>query len=269
MRENFPQCLAKVLVHEGQWSDHPADPGGATMRGITLATFRSFYRNNRLSKDDLRKITDAQIAEIYRKRYWDVVKGDDLPAGVDYAVFDFGVNSGPSRAAKFLQRIVGVAQDGAIGPQTLAAVNRTGAPEVIRLLCDARLAWLKTLGTFATFGRGWTTRVNAVKRDAQVMRGISPPASPPPVPPVSPSPARPPVQPGHDAGSPETAGDPASVPTGSLTPAQTIGAGTAIALGAGAAVSTGANGVGLWIGVALAIAAVAFVAFRIIAGRKE
>jgi lysozyme family protein len=214
MKENFGACLAKVLVHEGGWSDHPADPGGATMKGITLATFRSFYRNNRLGKDDLRKITDAQIAEIYRKRYWDAVNGDELPAGVDYAVFDFGVNSGPARSAKFLQRVVGVAQDGAIGPQTLAAINRTGAPETIRLLCDARLAWLKTLTTFATFGRGWTTRVNAVKRDAQAMRDLSPPASPPRVPPVSPLPPTSPVQPGHDAGAPETAGDPSRPATG-------------------------------------------------------
>jgi lysozyme family protein len=210
LRENFPQCLAKVLVHEGGWSDHPADPGGATMRGITLATFRSFYKNNRLSKDDLRKITDAQIAEIYRKRYWDAVKGDDLPAGVDYAVFDFGVNSGPSRAVKFLQRIVGTAQDGVIGPQTLTAVNRTGAPEVIRLLCDARLAWLKTLSTFATFGRGWTTRVNAVKRDAQAMRlpvldaapAPAPRPTPPPVKPTAPSPPPPDVEPSTPSPAP-------------------------------------------------------------------
>lgn len=171
---NFDRCLALTLVHEGGWSDHPKDPGGATMKGITLATFRGYYRNNRLTKDDLRNITDAQLKEIYKARYWDAVKGDDLPKGVDYAVFDFAVNSGPGRAAKFLQKIVGVEQDGAIGALTLAAVKSPSRPvAIITALCAARLSWLRTLSTFATFGNGWTTRVRAVEAGATSMVGLS------------------------------------------------------------------------------------------------
>lgn len=214
MRENFERSLSLVLVHEGTWADHPDDPGGATMKGITLATFRGYYKNNRLTKDDLRNITDAQLREIYRKRYWDAVKGDDLPLGVDYAVFDFAVNSGPSRAAKFLQKIVGVTQDGQIGPQTLAAVLTPSRPvAIITALCAARLAWLRTLRTYAVFGRGWKARVEDVAAHASQMIGNRPRPAPPPAQPAAPTN---PVQPGHDAGSPETAGDPASVPTGFL-----------------------------------------------------
>ncbi len=217
MRENFVASLARVLVHEGGWSDHPADPGGATMRGITLATFRSYYRNNRLSKSDLRAITDEQIAEIYRKRYWDAVRGDDLPAGVDYAVFDFGVNSGPSRSIKALQKVVGVTQDGAIGPVTLAAVARKPAGPIISELCSGRLAWLQTLKTYPTFGRGWKRRVEEVQRDALAMM-----SSPPTVRPVTPIaaptvilPQRAP-QPDEEPSGTQTAGGASSGSTGLL-----------------------------------------------------
>lgn len=203
MRSNFERSLALVLVHEGGWSDHPKDPGGATMKGITLATFRGFYRNNRLTKEDLRNITDTQLREIYKVRYWDAVLGDDLPNGIDYAVFDFAVNSGPARAVKFLQKIVGTAQDGKMGPLTLAAVQSPARPvAIITALCTARLAWLQTLSTFLTFGTGWARRVRNVEATATAMVGVRS------------RPSAEPVQPGHDAGAPETAGDPASAPTG-------------------------------------------------------
>jgi lysozyme family protein len=206
MRDNFQRSLALVLVHEGGWADHPKDPGGATMKGITLATFRGFYRNNRLTKDQLRAITNAQLQEIYRKRYWDAVKGDDLPLGVDYAVFDFAVNSGPGRAAKFLQKIVGVPQDGQIGPQTLAAVLTPSRPvAIITSLCADRLAWLRKLSTFATFGRGWTTRVRSVETDAQLMVGSRPRPS---------APVQSPVQPPSLSPAPEEATRGDDAPTG-------------------------------------------------------
>src|SRR5690606_33792979 len=120
MDRNFKRALSLVLKHEGGWADHPSDPGGATMKGVTIGTFRRYVKPN-ATKDDLRRITDEQVATVYRKHYWNAVRADDLPAGADYAVFDFAVNSGPSRAAKYLQAVLGVAQDGKIGPQTLAA----------------------------------------------------------------------------------------------------------------------------------------------------
>ncbi|WP_116654880.1 glycoside hydrolase family 108 protein [Pelagibacterium sediminicola] len=175
-RENFAGALAGVLVHEGGYVDHPKDPGGATNMGIThrvLAEWRG-KSTREVSKQDVRNLTKTEAGAIYRARYWNEIKGDDLPAGVDYAVFDFAVNSGPARAAKFLQRIAGVPQDGRIGPVTLAAVRSADPGTTIIRLCDDRLAWLKTLSTFSTFGRGWSRRVGEVKIDALAMAGVMP-----------------------------------------------------------------------------------------------
>lgn len=172
MRETFDAALKLVLVHEGGYVDHPKDPGGATNKGITIGTYRSWLGRG-VTKQELRAIPDSTVAAIYRSRYWNAVKGDDLPAGLDYAVFDFAVNSGPSRAVKFLQRIVGAAQDGKIGPKTLEAIAGHGAPNAISGLCNARLAWLRTLDTWSTFGKGWERRVVAVEKDALAMRMVN------------------------------------------------------------------------------------------------
>ncbi|WP_081709399.1 glycoside hydrolase family 108 protein [Mesorhizobium erdmanii] len=168
MDRNFARVLALVLKSEGGWSDNPADTGGATMKGVTLANFRRYVKAD-ASKADLRKIGDDQVATVYRRFYWDAVAGAELPDGVDYAVFDFAVNSGPGRAAKYLQASVGVSQDGRVGPATLAAVRARPAGVVVDQLCDARLAFLKRLPTWATFGRGWSDRVRSVRADALLM----------------------------------------------------------------------------------------------------
>lgn len=178
MRDNFERSLSLVLRHEGGWADHPRDPGGATMKGITLATYRAWLGRN-VTKAELRGISDEAVASIYRANYWNPVNGDNLPAGLDYAVFDYGVNSGPARAAKALQKIVGTTADGIIGPATLTAIVRHGVQNAILDLCDQRLAWLKRLKTWPTFGRGWQRRVTEVERDALAMRG---PMAPSPVP---------------------------------------------------------------------------------------
>jgi lysozyme family protein len=172
MEANFQRALSLVLKHEGGWADHPADPGGATNKGITLATFRQYVKKNG-TVADLKAITDAQVAQVYKAHYWNAVRSDQLPAGLDYAVFDFAVNSGPARAAKYLQRIVGVAQDGVIGPQTLAAVAKHDPAKLITRLCDDRLAFLKGLSTWPTFGKGWSRRVEDVRRDALAMVGAA------------------------------------------------------------------------------------------------
>lgn len=164
-KSNFDTALTLVLKHEGGWADHPKDPGGATMKGITIAVYRANIKPNG-TKDDLRKITDAQVASIYRKQYWDKVRGDDLPSGVDYAVFDYAVNSGVSRASKHLQSVVRTKQDGKIGPATLTAVRAMLSPTIINDLCDKRMAFLRGLKTFATFGKGWTSRVSGVRAAA-------------------------------------------------------------------------------------------------------
>ncbi|ESY70094.1 glycoside hydrolase family 108 protein [Mesorhizobium sp. M0051] len=173
MDRNFARALALVLKSEGLWSDNPADPGGATMKGVTLANFRRYVKAD-ATKADLRSIGDAQVATIYRRFYWDAVLGSELPDGVDFAVLDFAVNSGPGRAAKYLQAAVGVAQDGRIGPVTLAAVKAKPAGVIIDALCDARLAFLKRLPIWATFGRGWSDRVRSVRVQALLMSAQHP-----------------------------------------------------------------------------------------------
>ncbi len=168
MDRNFAETMKLVLKHEGNFSDHPQDPGGATMKGITLATFRR-YVDRKATKDDLRNITQAQLQDVYKRHYWNAVRADDLPDGVDYAAFDFAVNSGPSRAARYLQAAVGVRQDGKIGPQTIAAVKACMAPTVINDLCDRRMAFLRGLETWPTFRKGWTSRVTDVRAKALQM----------------------------------------------------------------------------------------------------
>lgn len=165
MQENFDQSLKEVLKHEGGFADHPKDPGGATNKGITIATFRKWMGKDS-TVEQLKRITDDQVSHIYRKAYWNAVKGDELPSGIDYAVFDFGVNSGPTRAIKYLQTVLGVATDGKIGPATLNAARSHDPVRVIHELCDRRMAFLKALSTFATFGKGWTARVSGVRSKA-------------------------------------------------------------------------------------------------------
>lgn len=143
------------------------------MKGVTLQTFRRFFGSDK-TVNDLRNITQEQLARVYRTGYWDKCRCDQLPAGVDYAVFDVAVNSGPGCAAKFLQSAVGVAQGGAIGPSTLGKVGTQEPPSIINSICDQCLAFLQGLKTFSTFGSGWTKRVAGVRQQALDMaRGAS------------------------------------------------------------------------------------------------
>ena len=180
MEANFQRALDCVLEHEGGWADNPRDPGGATMRGITLTTYRQYVPG--ASKADLRSISDAMVARIYRAGYWNAVQGGKLPAGVDYAVFDFAVNSGAGRAARYLQRICGVKVDGAIGPVTLKAVKALDADFIINELCNDRLEFLRGLKTWSTFGRGWANRVEDVRAGALAMAALTARQDPAPSP---------------------------------------------------------------------------------------
>lgn len=156
----FKEALTLVLAHEGGYVNHPRDPGGATNKGVTQAVYDAYRTGKGLGTQSVRHITLGEASAIYKRRYWDLVRGDELPTGVDYAVFDFAVNSGTGRAKRYLQKVLGVEADGELGPQSmraLAAVNdREG---LVTRLCGARMAFLRSLGTFSTFGRGWTRRV--------------------------------------------------------------------------------------------------------------
>lgn len=163
--ESFERALDLVLRHEGLWADHPADPGGATMKGVTLRTYEE-YLGRDVSKAELKAIPLAHIRDIYRAGYWNKIHGDDLPAGLDYCAFDAAVNSGPRRAARWLQQAVFAAVDGEIGEQTLAAARSANVPWAIRRMARIRIDFLKRLSTWRHFGRGWERRVEDMERDA-------------------------------------------------------------------------------------------------------
>lgn len=158
-------CIPRILEHEGGYVDHPRDPGGATNKGVTIATFRAYVKPNG-TVDDLRKLTTEQATIVYKRQYWDKVSADLLPIGVDYAVADFAVNSGPNRAARYLQRALGVPQDGIVGPRTIAAARNAAPDRLINAICDSRLKFLRGLETWSTFGRGWSSRVEGVRSTA-------------------------------------------------------------------------------------------------------
>jgi lysozyme family protein len=159
-RSNFDRCLAEILKHEGGYVNHPADPGGETNMGIS----RRSYPN-----EDIRGMTRERAGFLYRRDFWEPVRGDELPMGVDLVAFDAAVNSGVSRSAKWLQRALEVEQDGKIGPQTIGAVENQSIENVINRALIYRMQFLQGLRTWPTFGRGWTRRVDSVRRVALEM----------------------------------------------------------------------------------------------------
>jgi lysozyme family protein len=163
MMRNFAEALKHTLIEEGGFSDHPADPGGATMKGITLNTYREYKRNTHLTPEDLKAIPQDEVEEIYKKRYWNACQCDVLPAGLDVCVFDTAVNSGPGRAAKFLQECLGVTPDGAIGAGTIAALGKADPKLLVLDYINKRQSYLESLKTFPIFGKGWTARVSRLK----------------------------------------------------------------------------------------------------------
>ena len=165
MKSNFAEALQKILVHEGGFSDHPLDPGGMTNLGVTRRVWEE-WTGHPVTVRQMIDLTPAKVAPMYRRKYWDKVHGDELPAGVDLVVFDAAVNSGPGRATKWLQACVGVEVDGDIGPKTLAAVNAFDTAHLIDDYGRRRLAFLLDLPTWETFGKGWTKRVAAVRLES-------------------------------------------------------------------------------------------------------
>src|SRR5690606_37798840 len=130
------------------------------------------------AKQSVLYIAAGEVRAIYRRQYWDLVRGDDLPSGLDYAVFDYAVNSGPGRAVKVLQRVLGVTVDGAHRVNTLNALRTRKTVEVVNALCDCRLAFLKNLSTWGTFGKGWSRRVSDVRAAAVAMAAAPDSAAP-------------------------------------------------------------------------------------------
>jgi lysozyme family protein len=170
MQSNFNRSLLLLLQHEGNFVNHPSDPGGMTNLGVTAKVWESWV-GHPVDEKQMRALTPDDVAPLYKRKYWDACRADEFVSGLDYAVFDCAVNSGVGRAVKLLQGCVGVVADGGIGPATMAAVNQAVPTSLIEDFCDARLNFLRALNTWPTFGRGWERRVNEVKEEALRMLG--------------------------------------------------------------------------------------------------
>lgn len=165
MNANFYNSYYKIRTHEGGFVNHPSDPGGATMCGVTLTTYRTYFGQAR-TIDELKRIPAADVEHIYRVGYWNRCRCGELPAGVDHFVFDYAVNSGPITAIKDLQLTVSTTTDGVIGPKTLDAVKAMKPSIIIIKLAETRLRHLERLSTWQTFGNGWETRIARVTTEA-------------------------------------------------------------------------------------------------------
>jgi lysozyme family protein len=176
MKENFDAALRHLLKSEGGFTADPRDPGnklpdgraGCTMLGVTQATYESFI-GKRTTQENMRQLTADDVAPIYRKKYWDAVKADELPSGLDYLMFDFAVNAGPGRAIKIMQESLGVTADGVIGRMTLKAIADADSQELIDKFSEEKSDYYRSLKTFETFGKGWLNRVAEVKGYASDM----------------------------------------------------------------------------------------------------
>ncbi|MDK1490497.1 glycoside hydrolase family 108 protein [Sinorhizobium sp. 7-81] len=168
----FKAALARVLVHEGGFVDHPRDPGGATNQGVTQRTYDAYRRSKKQRTRSVKAMVAAERDAIYKRQYWDAIKGDKLPAGIDYVLMDGAVHSGPKQSIKWLQRGLGAAYqgqiDGVMGIATFAALDATANhAALIDRICDRRMAFLRALKTWSTFGRGWEKRVASVRAMAK------------------------------------------------------------------------------------------------------
>lgn len=151
---HFDAAFDLLLKHEGGYSDHAADPGGKTRYGITEAVAREVgYRG------DMRELPLDLAKRIYKDKYWDTVKAEQLPAAVRYPVFDAAVNSGPGQSVKWLQRALGVKDDGVIGPQTMAAANAANPDALKMRMLGQRLRFMAGLANWPAFSRGWAIRI--------------------------------------------------------------------------------------------------------------
>lgn len=169
--DRFQRAFQLLAVHEGGYVNHPHDPGGATNKGVTQRTYDDYRRRFGKPVQDVRLILDGEVAGIYKSQYWNTVQADALPPGIAYCVFDAAVNSGPARAARWLQEEVGATVDGVIGNETLGKVRRASAVVLIDAYCDRRLDFMRGLRHWPTFRNGWTRRVAEVRAQSKEWAG--------------------------------------------------------------------------------------------------
>lgn len=229
-------ALTRLLKDEGGYTDHPSDPGGPTNFGITLNDARRYWKGN-ATADDVRALPQSVARRIYRERYWNALRCDELPAGVDYAVFDYGVNSGIGRAGKVLRRVLKLSdRTSVVSDEVIAGARESAADGLVIAICAERIAFLKSLKTFPVFGRGWTARVNGVRAAALAMAQSRPPA---------------PVASGPAEALPGKAVVPVTIPAGPAS------AGAVVAAGAATVIATSRLEVAAMVAATAALAAAA------------
>ena len=168
MLSNWQKSFELMLKSEGGYVNNPADPGGMTNLGVTKATWENWV-GRESDEAEMRGLTPEKVEPLYKKKYWDAVRSDELPVGLDYLLFDFAVNAGAGRAIKTLQTAIGVTPDGGFGPMTMAAVQAVDPVELIERFSQAKEDFYRSLTTFSTFGKGWLNRVADVKQHATSM----------------------------------------------------------------------------------------------------
>lgn len=166
MTENFDKAFDMLMKHEGGYVNHKRDPGGRTNMGITQRVYERWI-GRQVEEAEMKALTPEIVKPIYKSEYWNVIKGDALPSGLDYCVFDAAVNSGCGQSAKWLQRAVGAFDDGAIGKMTLLRVSNKPVVDTIKEMSQLRMSFLQKLPTWDAFGRGWARRVKEVE-DASI-----------------------------------------------------------------------------------------------------
>lgn len=234
VKTTYDEALRRLLLHEGGYTNHPSDPGGPTNFGITIVDYRKFVKPG-ATADDVKTMTLEEAKSIYRAKYWDAQRCDELPAGVDYAVFDYGVNSGCGRSGKVLRRCLTLADNtSVVSNAVVAAAAERDAKALAAAICDERLRFLQSLKTWDVFGKGWGRRVAEVKAYSLALAAGLPVKS-------------------------QAASAPASgkgvVPVSKA--AQQGSAGAVAAAGAAAAQQAHATGAGAWMVVAIAVAGLA------------
>ena len=168
MKDNFHDSLIMLLKHEGGFVNHPRDPGGMTNLGVTKKVYEE-WMGREVSEQEMRDLQPKDVRDLYKKNYWDRCKCDDLPSGLDFAVFDWAVNSGTGRSSKGVQKACGAEPDGAIGPKTLALVKGQNTQYMIEKFGEIRQNFYESLSTFDTFGKGWTRRNKETTEEALKM----------------------------------------------------------------------------------------------------
>lgn len=170
MKDNFQKCLEMLLVHEGGFVNDSRDNGGMTNLGVTIRVWEEWV-GHPVSEKEMRNLTPTMVAPLYKRKYWDACRADELVSGLDYCVFDIAVNSGVGRAIKLLQSCVGATPDGGYGAITAALVKKAESdPErLIELLSAKRLEFMQSLKAFPTFGKGWSKRTAEVKESSLLL----------------------------------------------------------------------------------------------------